>query len=211
MEARYKPSAKTYYPVMLLPHNYTVQNSSHPDYKIQDHPESSEDTCARYTANLQRVVAASNQTQYERLRRDTGLAKPSLLSGLICPIPIPQCFPIDNMHLLSLNIPELIMSLFRATISCDATDDEATWPWAVLADKETWDAHGALVQSATQYLPTIFGRAPRNIADKINSGYKAWEWLLYFYGLLPGYLRPLLPEQYYTHFCKLVAGMECYA
>jgi hypothetical protein len=39
------------------------------------------------------------------------------------------------------------------------------------------------------------------------SGYKAWEFLLYLYGLGPGLLYGILPDVYYTNFCKLVQGI----
>jgi len=64
------------------------------------------------------------------------------------------------------------------------------------------------VSAATPYLPGSFDRPPRNIAEKINSGYKAWEWLLYLYGLAPALLFGMLPEPYYSHFCKLVRAMR---
>ena len=58
------------------------------------------------------------------------------------------------------------------------------------------------------YLPSSFDRPLRNIAEKLTSGYKAWEFLLYLYGLGPGLLYGLLPDVYYTNFCKLVLGIR---
>ncbi len=49
---------------------------------------------------------------------------------------------------------------------------------------------------------------PRNPAEKISSGYKAWEFLLYFYGLGPCLFFKLLPEIYWEHYCKLVRGIR---
>jgi hypothetical protein len=72
---------------------------------------------------------------------------------------------------------------------------------------ETWEAHGRDVAAATPFLPSSFDRPPHNIAEKINSGYKAWEWLLYLYGLAPALLYGVLPEPYYSHFCKLVRAI----
>ncbi|KAH9913479.1 uncharacterized protein BXZ73DRAFT_55508 [Epithele typhae] len=113
------------------------------------------------------------------------------------------------MHLISLNIPDLVISLFRGSVKCYRPDDKATWDFAVLKDDEVWAAHGQLVADATRYLPGSFDRPPRNPAEKLNSGFKAWEFLLYVYGLLPGLLRlNFKPElhHYYRHFCKLVYG-----
>ncbi|KAI9056600.1 hypothetical protein FKP32DRAFT_1585561 [Trametes sanguinea] len=100
------------------------------------------------------------------------------------------------------------MGLLRGTLACEAPDDRATWDWAVFADRETWQAHGRLVAQATTYLPGSFDRPPRNPAEKISSGYKAWEFLLYIYGLLPGLLRAVQAPVYYRHFCKLVSAVR---
>jgi len=40
------------------------------------------------------------------------------------------------------------------------------------------------------------------------SGYKAWEFLLYLYGLGPGLLYGILPKLYYSNYCKLVVGIR---
>jgi len=48
----------------------------------------------------------------------------------------------------------------------------------------------------------------RNLEEKISSGYKAWELLLWFYGLGPGLFYGILPEKYYKHYCKLVIGIR---
>ena len=48
---------------------------------------------------------------------------------------------------------------------------------------------------------------PRNIAEKINNGYKAWEFLLYMYGLGPELLFERLPNVHWVHFCHLVRGI----
>ncbi|KJA13305.1 hypothetical protein HYPSUDRAFT_151736 [Hypholoma sublateritium FD-334 SS-4] len=111
------------------------------------------------------------------------------------------------MHLSSFNISDLLLSLWRGTLDHDQDDPPSEWPWAVLVG-DTWTSHGQLVASATPYLPGHFDRPPRNIADKINSGYKAWEYLLYLYGLAPALLYGILPDPFYSHFCGLVRAMR---
>ena len=63
------------------------------------------------------------------------------------------------------------------------------------------------VAGTLHYLPSSFNHPPCNITEKLTSGYKAWEFLLYIYGLGPGLLYGVLPEDYYTNYCKLVSGM----
>ncbi|KAF9555548.1 hypothetical protein CPC08DRAFT_753019 [Agrocybe pediades] len=108
---------------------------------------------------------------------------------------------------LALNIPDLILDLWRGKLDCDPDDDRKTWDWAVLVG-EVWEDHGREVAAATPYLPGSFDRPPRNPAEKISSGYKAWEFLTYVYGLGPGLFYKILPHKYWKNFCKLVAGVR---
>ncbi|TBU21771.1 hypothetical protein BD311DRAFT_677574 [Dichomitus squalens] len=111
------------------------------------------------------------------------------------------------MHLLTLNVTELVLGLLRGKLSrSDLTDPLEDWDWACLSDDATWQAHGKLVAGASLYLPGSFDRPPRNPAEKISSGYKAWEYMYYVYGLLVGLLWAIQKPLYYGHFCKLVAG-----
>ncbi|KAJ6566790.1 hypothetical protein B0H19DRAFT_1067069 [Mycena capillaripes] len=114
------------------------------------------------------------------------------------------------MHLPALNITDLFIPLWRGSFDCDRTDstDILSWPWAVLQDIKVWKEHGQLVAEATPYIPGSFDRPPRNPAEKISSGYKAWEYLLYFFGLGPALLYNLLPDKYWMHYCKCVRGFQ---
>jgi hypothetical protein len=79
------------------------------------------------------------------------------------------------------------------------------WPWRVLVD-ERWTTLGSQLANSKSYLPGSFERAPRNIAEKYNSGYKTWEFTLAFYGMGPAFLLDVLPEPYYDNYTKLVFG-----
>ncbi len=111
------------------------------------------------------------------------------------------------MHHACLNLPELFADLWRGTLDCDKSDDISTWTWAVLRG-DVWKDHGQLVVNATPYYPGCFGDGPRNIAEKISSGYKASEWQVWFYVLGPALLYGVLPQKFWQHYCKLVMGMR---
>ncbi|KAL1725665.1 hypothetical protein EV714DRAFT_220906 [Schizophyllum commune] len=113
------------------------------------------------------------------------------------------------MHHIALNIPDLLIGLWRATLYCDKDNGDSidTWKWAVLRG-DMWKAHGKTVADATPYLPAIFDRPPRNPADKINSGYKAIEYLNWLFVLGPGLLYHVLPEPYFSHFCMLTCAIR---
>jgi hypothetical protein len=121
---------------------------------------------------------------------------------------LPYSAGLDIMHLAALNISDLLISLWRATIDCTKPDDKSSWDWAVLKSITVWKEHGEAVTNTLHYLPSSFDRPPCNIAEKLTSGYKAWEFLLYLYGLGPGLLYDILPSLYYSNYCKLVFGMH---
>jgi hypothetical protein len=203
---RHKPGGSHYYPALLKPNNYAVDGCDHPDISYAALPSCSQDI---YFENLRHLMAAENETQHRKRRLMTGISKPSLFLGLQPrnSFPVPSCFGSDIMHLAALNIPDLLINLWRGTLDCDKKDDRATWDWAKLQGA-TWEEHGKQVAASTPYLPGSFDRPPRNPAEKISSGYKAWEFLLYLYGLGPGLFFPVLPRKYYQNFCKLVFGMR---
>lgn len=204
MPGRRKEGASMYFPVALRPLDYDVANSCHDDVDIRQPPHSSP---GDYEANIRALMACPNLARYKEKRLETGIARPCIISGLPRGIGVPQCFPLDIMHLISLNIPDLIINLWRGLLHCDKSDDKETWDWAVLKG-EVWRRHGALVAATTAYLPGSFDRPPRNPAEKISSGYKAREFLLYLFCLGPAIFRITLPNKYWKHFCKLVFGVR---
>ncbi|KAF8059565.1 hypothetical protein FPV67DRAFT_1425563 [Lyophyllum atratum] len=110
------------------------------------------------------------------------------------------------MHLI-LNLADLLIPLWRGKFECADTDSRASWDWAVLVG-DKWLAHGRDVARCTPYLPGSFDRPPRNPAEKINSGHKAWEFLLYLFGLGPGLFYCVLPTEIWRSYCKLVSGVR---
>ncbi|KAG6876719.1 hypothetical protein C0992_012017 [Termitomyces sp. T32_za158] len=205
MKGRHKPNSGHYFAAHLRPNGYTVQSCNHPDINIRElEPLSIE----AYKQNVRLLIGSEDQTAYERNRKATGLSKPSLLSGLVPELsfPVPQCFPLDLMHLPSINIPDLLISLWRGTLK-HSNDDH--WNWATLVG-DVWTNHGKLVEDATQYFPSSFHRTPRNPAEKISSGFKATEWFLYIYGLGPAFFRVVLPQAYWKNYCKLVAAIRIF-
>ena len=180
---RHKANGSHYYPVLLKPDNFSVPGCSHDDISYTSLP-----TCSplMFQQNLQYLVQSPNETQHKKRRLETGISKPSLFLGLQehKALSLPGCFGSDVMHLLALNIPDLLISLWRGTFDCEKTDRLSSWDWAILRG-EVWEAHGAQVAAATHHLPGSFDRPPRNPAQKISSGYKAWEYMLYMYALGP--------------------------
>ena len=205
MPGRHKEGGSIYYPVMLKP-DIPVNGSNHDDVNPEHFVASAE----TYIQNLAKVLLSRNGTQYKRNRLETGISKPSIFLGLPAgrTLGIPKCFGSDVMHLLSLNLPDILIPLWRGTLDCDPDDDKSTWDWATLSNSRIWKAHGERVAAAIVDIPGVFGRPPRNPAEKINSGYKAWEFHLYLWGLGPGLLHDIIPPQYWRSFSRLARAVR---
>lgn len=207
MKGQHKPYTGHYFAAHLRPVGDNADDCNHADYNFHSSPQ--HPSVETYQANISKVIASQHQTGYERNRKITGLSKPSIISGLDSTkcISVPYCFTVDLMHLLTLNLGELLIPLWRGELKCETTDNKADWDWVVLTG-DKWQNHGKLVAAATKYFPSSFHRPPRNPAEKISSGYKSTEYYLYLFGLGPAFFCVLLPEKYWIHFCKLVHGIH---
>ena len=187
--------------------NYSVAGCDHPDVMFAQLHKFCQNSSERYKANLQHLLSAQNPSQYNTRRLATGLSKQTIFSSLRHSLGVPNIFVMDLMHLTALNDPDLLLGLWRGTVKCYQPDTKDSWDWKVLTGK-IWESHGKTVAMATPYLPSSFCWVPRNPAEKINSGYKAWESLIYLFGLGPALLRSILPEKYWQNFCKLTRGIQ---
>jgi hypothetical protein len=195
-----------YYPALLCPCDRPRAATDHNDIDPFELPEGGS---LEYAENLKKIVAVQNQTQWDKMKTETGLTKPPLILGLppSYSLGVLFCMTTDIMHLAG-NLSDLLISLWRGTIDAGPDDDKLTWDWAVLRDPVVWGKHGQLVEHAGHYLPGSFDRKPRNIAEKINIQYKTWEFHLYLFGYTPIFLYSLLPSKYWSNFCKLVRGFQ---
>lgn len=207
VKGRHKPNSGHYYSAHLHPSHSVIEDSSHADYNFQCAPEPL--SVQTYQTNLELVINSWNQTDYKRNRKRTGISKPSIISGLDSQriLPVPSCFIIDLMHLLFINLGELLVPLWQGTPLCDPSDNIDTWDWENLIGN-VWIEHGKLVANTTKYFPLSFHRPPRNPAEKILSGYKATKYYLYLFGLGSAFLRIILPKKYWKHFYKLVHAVH---
>jgi hypothetical protein len=126
---------------------------------------------------------------------------PGHLSGL------PGCLAIDHMHIIAINLPDLLISLWRENIDCNKKDSKDLWDWVVLIG-DVWKSHSQDIARCRPYLPGSFDCPPWNPAEKISSGYKAWEFLVYVFGYCPAFLYDILPQHYWTNFCQLVSAVQ---
>jgi hypothetical protein len=206
MKGRHKAGCPHYFAAHKKPPDFNVEGCDHPDVDVRNLGTCSPEV---YWKDLVYVLLSTTNAQYRQRRLETGISKPSIFLGFPSNriFGVPTCFGSDIMHLLSLNIPDLLIPLWRGTFECDKDDDKSTWTWAVLVG-DAWKEFGRLVEESTSHLPGCFDRPPRNPEKKINSGYKAWEFTLLLYGLCVVFLHGVLPNQYWVHFCKLVRAVR---
>ena len=200
------PGAGHYYPTLHKPLNYTIAGSDHPDV---DPDSITGGSPGEYHRNLLYLLESRHITEYKECRKQTGIAYPSLFGGLPSTSrqPIPAGFPGDSMHGPMLNMGDLLLPLWRKTFRTSGQDTTDNWDWGTLVG-DVWKAHGSAVAACREYIPGFIDHPPRNIAEKINSGYKAKEWQTYLYGLAPALLFGILPERYWKNFCKLVYAIR---
>jgi len=205
LPGRHKPKTGHYYPALLKPKDSDHRGSNHSDIDVNTISSADDE---KYKAGLRLVLSSTDSTQYAQHRRQTGISKPCIFQGLGRVLPLPRCFPGDLMHQPVINLCDLLISLWRGQMKLCGSDKKDKWDWAVLMDSKCWQEHGEEVARMSSFFPSSFGRPPRNPAEKLSSGYKAWELLLYIYGLGPGIFYGILPDKYYEHFCRLVFGIR---
>lgn len=203
---RRKEQDTHYYPALLMPRDHCNERSNHDDIDVFNLPTTGQQT---YATNLFHLVAAPNLRQLDLRKTETGITKPPLILGLhpSHSLGIPLSMTTDVMHLV-MNLSILLISLWRGTIDVGNSDSIDSWDWAVLRTIDAWQSHGKAVENTGPYLPGSFDCKPRNIAEKLTSGYKTWEFQLHTFSLGPALLYGVLPEKYWLNYCKLVRGLQ---
>jgi hypothetical protein len=213
---RHKPGMGIYYPVAALPYdcdNHPLRNCIN-NCKVPDncrHPDVDISTLTvgnpqQYLADLRLVLESRTKTAFDENRLKTGISRPTICLGFQpdSMYPPPLIFTVDLMHLNGNNLPMHLLNLWRGKVNIVGPKPN----FDVLSDEAIWSGHGKLVASMASYFPTSFGRTPRNPKEKINTGYKAIEWVNYFWILGPAIFRLVLPHEHWVHFCKLVSGIR---
>ncbi|KAG2349710.1 hypothetical protein BDR05DRAFT_972677 [Suillus weaverae] len=202
LRGRHKTCGTHYYPVLLKPHNHCIAGSDHANIDAFTIPLGSADD---YSKNLELIVTIPSQPQYELKQTETGLMKPPLIFSLSpqCCLSVLLCMTTDIMHLVG-NLSDLLLVLWCGTMNCAPTDNINTWDWAILCDGDSWIAHGKAMEDAGPYFPGSFDWKPQNIAEKVNTNYKTWEFHLYIFSLSPALLYNVLPKPYWLNYTKLM-------
>jgi len=130
VKGRRKDGGNHYYPALLKPINYNVPGCDHNDVDGSHLPSAN---IHEYLTALRKVLSSQTSAQYEENRKDTGITKLSIFSGfpIYCTIGVPVCFSTDLMHLIALNLPDLLLGLWCGMIQRNPLDKDQ-WDWVVL-------------------------------------------------------------------------------
>ena len=206
LPGRRKERGHCYYPALLCPCDQAPDGSNHADINVFDIPPGGS---SDYSRNLNKIVSVRNQTQWDKMKTETGLTKPPLIIDLkpTRSLSVLLCMTTDIMYLVG-NVSDLLISLWHGEIDAAPGDDKTTWDWTVLMDEAVWASHGQNIVTAGSFLPGSYNRKPHNIVEKINTQYKTWEFQLYMFGIAPILLYSVLPSKYWSHFCQLVRRFQ---
>ena len=128
LPGRHRERDGHYFPVMLKPNNYDIAGCDHNNITFSHLKQYQQDVSSRYQRNLRRLLEASNLLQYKDHCLKTGLCKQTILSRLREGLG-PNIFPLDIMHLINLNDPDLFLGLWRGTVKVYPPDTLELWDW----------------------------------------------------------------------------------
>ncbi|RDX47075.1 hypothetical protein OH76DRAFT_793111 [Lentinus brumalis] len=95
---------------------FKAQVGHHPTILPRERREDRDGDHARYMGNLLLLKSTATQGTYEQRRLRTGVAKPSIFSGLPRAELPPRGLRLDRMHHISLNLTDLEMSILRGPL-----------------------------------------------------------------------------------------------
>jgi hypothetical protein len=210
--SRHKHQAPHYYPATQCPNDFHVTGSDFPDLDLGTIANWEPDD-QTYLRDMAKLLSARTQREFAWLRLETGLTKPSIFLGFPSKniFGIPGTFALDLFHLPALNAPDLLFSLWRGSMKCDTEngDSKATWNrFMCFQDSTTWKQWGARIGSLVPYIPVWHGRAPRNPAEKMSSGYKGEEYENLVFGLGPQEFEEKMSNKDYDLICVLIRAFE---
>ena len=131
MKGRHEEHGKHYFPALLKPADYAVRDCNHPDINVRNLPKPSHE---KYQQNLHELMSSLGDSNFRMRRLKTGISKLSIFLCIDRPfmLGLHHSAGSDIMHLATLNLSDLMISLWRGTIDCTRPDDRSTWDWAIL-------------------------------------------------------------------------------
>ncbi|KAG2346340.1 hypothetical protein BDR05DRAFT_878266, partial [Suillus weaverae] len=115
LKGHHKEGGPHYYSALHKPRNASVPGCDHPNIDVHDVKKCSH---KEYWKNLIYILLSPNETEHKWCRLETGISKPSIFLGFDPAhiLEVPECFASDIMHLLLLNIPDLLIPLWCGTV-----------------------------------------------------------------------------------------------
>lgn len=149
----------------------------------------------------------TSTVKLELFKKSTGINHQTILTKLPTMIP-PDCFPLDVMHLIILNVFRQMFShwngnFFKTENSLDNSFKQQGYELT----NATWVAIGRETENNKSCLPLSFGSPCRDI-NKFWKGFKAEEWQNWMLRLSVPLLTGFLPDQYLKPWSRFVSSVR---
>ena len=124
---RHKPNGSHYYPALMMPIDYVMPQCNHKDLPFTLSAVSSSNL---YPSNLSFLLKSLNEAQYKKWCLETGITKPTISLGFNPNqiFRIPGCFGSNIMHLGTLNLSDLLVTLWQGVLDHNRDNLPSSWP-----------------------------------------------------------------------------------
>lgn len=128
LRGRHKPGGPHYYPTLLKPIDYSLPRCDHDNVNVYNFPRLS---AQQYIESINNLMWCKTDAQFRLTQKASGLCKPSIFLGLDPrhSSGLPRCLSIDHMHVIAINLPDLLLSLWHGTIDSDRNNARPLWDW----------------------------------------------------------------------------------
>jgi Transposase family tnp2 len=181
--------SKTYYVPLTIP--------GETENRLSDAILNNLRTHEQFEKTYHRLDKALNEAERKRIRRETGISHPCILS-LLPYFNMARLVPHGFMHSVYINLFKALIRLWRGEYK---NLDEGTGNFVI--SSAIWRSIGIETRHAVKTIPAAFVRSIPNIDTDFNS-FTAEDNAFWLTWLAPYLLARRLPEPYYSHLLTLI-------
>lgn len=184
--------------------HYCIDDIVNPTSTLARTPESFQE--AYHTIKTMKSNPTTSKTDLEIYKKKTGINGSTVFTILPSMIP-PQCFPLDIMHLIILNIFRRMFLLWSGNFFRKSTDENKSFTAEFELSGADWAKIGEETERNRSSLPLSFGFPCRDI-NKHWKGYKAEEWQNWMLRLSIPLLTDFLPQKYLKPWITFILALK---
>ncbi|RIA79710.1 hypothetical protein C1645_702044, partial [Glomus cerebriforme] len=185
-----------YYPTTLPT---SLLNEINKNYNPSNLPQRTHND---YKTRVEQIMTIPPSKARNKMVSELGVTGRSILLD-IKTTQFPKCFPVDIMHLFYENIAPYMLKHWMGSFFNDFTLNNQPY----VLNNNQWEEIGTEMETARKFIPTEFGRPPRNIVHHHN-GYKAEEWSSWITLYSLPLLKDRLPAKYLKGWSLFVRAVQ---